>query len=119
MEHGYIMPDNFCHAFQKIYATEFASLSCHLYTWTFTAKSDVGYFSESTSSTRVAVLYMTLNKAKSLLPVIEPVSIDANKTFIVSLDITSGSFFAGRNLFTDVILHPYFMNATFFLAKKL
>ena len=75
-------------------------------------------FSESTSSTRVAVLYMTLNRAKSLLPVMEPVSIDANKAFIVSLDMTSGSFFTGRILFTDVILHPYFMNATFFLDKK-
>jgi hypothetical protein len=48
----------------------------------------------------------------------EPVSIDANKAFIVSLDMTSGSFFTGRILFTDVILHPYFMNATFFLDKK-
>ena len=38
----------------------------------------------------------------------EPVSIDANKAFIVSLDMTSGSFFTGRILFTDVILHPYF-----------
>ena len=32
--------------------------------------------------------------------------------------MTSGSFFTGRILFTDVILHPYFMNATFFLDKK-
>lgn len=61
---------------------------------------------------------MTLNKAKSLLPVIEPVSIDANKTFIVSLDITSGSFLQDAIFYrcdTASILYE----RNIFLAKKL
>lgn len=92
MEHGYIMPDNFATLFRRYMQRSLLPFPVTFIHGLLLPRATSAIFSESTSSTRVAVLYMTLNKAKSLLPVIEPVSIDANKTFIVSLDITSGSF---------------------------